>query len=166
MRMFISLGSNIEPEANLARALRELRHRFLVVAVSPAYRTAPVGDPDQPDFLNLAVELASDAHPLLVHRELRTIENLLGRRRDPARPSGPRTIDLDLVLADGIAGRFGDLELPSVLIERQAFVAVPLADLAPDLPHPVIGMSISALARAAVARGLCPPERLPVELSP
>ena len=53
MRMFVSLGSNIEPRQNLTRALAELRRRFRVTAVSPVYRTAPVGDANQPDFWNL-----------------------------------------------------------------------------------------------------------------
>ncbi|MDD5562278.1 MAG: 2-amino-4-hydroxy-6-hydroxymethyldihydropteridine diphosphokinase [Thermoanaerobaculaceae bacterium] len=164
MRMFLSIGSNVEPRKNLGLALEELRRRFDVVAVSPVYRTAPVGDTDQPDFWNLAAELATDEPPGQVHRALRAIEDALGRRREPARPFGPRTIDLDLVLADGLAGRFGDLDLPSVLVQREAFVAVPLADLAPDFPHPLLRTTIGELARAASAAASHPPEPLDVEL--
>ena len=164
MRMFLSIGSNVEPRKNLALALVELARRFEVVAVSPAYRTAPVGDADQPDFWNLAAELATEETPQRVHRELRAIENALGRRRDPARPFGPRTVDLDLVLAGGLAGRFGDLELPSALVQREAFVAVPLADIAPEFPHPLLGTTMAELARAALATAASPPEPLDVEL--
>ena len=166
MRMFLSIGSNVEPRKNLALALGELARRFRLVAVSGVYRTAPVGDTDQPDFWNLAAELATDEPPQWVHGELRAIEDALGRRRDPSRPFGPRTIDLDLVLADGLTGRFGELELPSGLVQREAFVAVPLAEIAPEFPHPLLGATLGELARAALARTPAPPEPLAVELVP
>jgi 2-amino-4-hydroxy-6-hydroxymethyldihydropteridine diphosphokinase len=165
MRMFISLGSNIEPRQNLARALTELRRRFRVTAVSPVYRTAPVGDPDQPDFWNLAVEMDNDEPPQKVQGALRFIEEILGRHRDLQRPYGPRTVDLDLVLVEGLAGSFGAVELPSPLVAKEPFVAVPLADLAPALPHPVLKISLGELARSLVARNPHPPQLLPVELT-
>jgi len=155
--MYLCLGSNIEPRRHLARAVAELRLRFDVVAVSRTYRTAPVGDTKQADFFNLAACIDTDLPPGDVQEELRAIESLLGRRRDPRRPSGPRTADLDLVLVPGVVGRFGRLELPSPLVEREAFVAIPLADLAPELPHPVAGTSLREVAQAAAARSSRPP---------
>jgi 2-amino-4-hydroxy-6-hydroxymethyldihydropteridine diphosphokinase len=166
MRMFVSLGSNVEPSRHLGLALAELRRRFTVAAVSPVYRTAPVGDPDQPDFLNLAVELASEEPPQKVQAALRYIEALLGRRRDPERPSGPRTVDLDLVLVEGLRGTFGNLDLPSPLVAKEPFVAVPLADLAPDLLHPVVSVPLGELARSLVAAAVHPPRRVDAELEP
>lgn len=165
MRMFVSLGSNVDPQQNLGRAIAELRRRFPVAATSSVYRTTPVGDPDQPDFWNLAAELECDLAPDEVQRQLRTIENLLGRRRDPQRPYGPRTVDLDLVLVPGLVGRFGTLELPSPLVEREAFVAVPLAEIAPDVMHPVLLTPLKGLARAAAERSSPPPKALAVELT-
>jgi 2-amino-4-hydroxy-6-hydroxymethyldihydropteridine diphosphokinase len=165
MRMFISLGSNIEPRLNLARALAELRRRFRVIAVSPVYRTAPVGDSDQPDFWNLAVEMDNDEPPQKVQGALRFIEEILGRHRDVQRPFGPRTVDLDLVLVEALAGSFGAVELPSPLVAKEAFVAVPLADLAPDLLHPVLKISLGELARTLVAKDRHPPQQLPMELT-
>ena len=164
MRMFVSLGSNIRPRHHLPLAVAELRRRFQVVAVSPAYRTAPVGDEDQADFLNLAVELASDLTPERAQAALHDIEQILGRERDATRRFGPRTIDLDLVLVAGTVGRFGSLELPSPLLAREPFVAVPVADLAPELVHPVLGVSLSEVARAALAGSATPPEPIEMEL--
>jgi len=166
MRMFVLLGSNIQPRAHLARAVAELREAFEVVAESPVYRTAPVGDPDQDDFWNLAVEIDSELRPPEVQARLRAIERQLGRRRDPARPSGPRTADLDLVLVPGVEGRFDRLELPSPLLLREAFVAVPLADLAPQLPHPVTGVPLRSIAAETVASATRPPRRVAGGLAP
>ncbi len=166
MRMFVSLGSNVEPQRNLGLAIAALRRRFRVAGVSAAYRTVPVGDLDQPDFWNLAAELDSDEPPQEVQAALRDIEASLGRRRDPARPFGPRTVDLDLVLADGSCGNFEGLELPSPLVASQPFVAVPLAELAPDFVHPLLHTRLGFLARSLVADAQRPPQRLDVELEP
>lgn len=163
MRMFVSIGSNIEPRHNLTRALTELRRRFRVTAVSPVYRTAPVGDANQPDFWNLAVEIEND-EPQKVPGALRFIEEILGRHRDPQRPYGPRSVDLDLVLVEGLAGNFGAVELPSPLVAKESFVAVPLADLAPALSHPVLKITLAELARTLVAKDPLPPRPLAVEL--
>ncbi len=160
MRMFVSLGSNVEPRVNLSRALAELRRRFKVVAVSSTYLTAPVGDRQQPDFWNLAAEFDCDESPTKVHAVLRYIEALLGRRRDPERPFGPRTVDLDLVLVEGMTGSFGNLDLPSPLVAKEPFVAVPLADIAPEVVHPVLQIPVRELARALVAAAPHPPQRL------
>jgi 2-amino-4-hydroxy-6-hydroxymethyldihydropteridine diphosphokinase len=164
MRMFVSLGSNIEPLLNLGRALAELRRRFKVVAVSPVYRTEPVGDPNQADFWNLAVELDSDEPPQKVYGALQFIEALLGRHRDPERPYGPRIVDLDLVFVEGLSGSYGGLELPSPLIAKELFVVVPLADLAPGLPHPLLKVSLGELARSLMVGASHPPRVLDVEL--
>jgi 2-amino-4-hydroxy-6-hydroxymethyldihydropteridine diphosphokinase len=165
MRMFILLGSNVEPRQNLVRALAELRRRFKVTAVSPVYRTAPVGDANQPDFWNLAVEMDNDEPPQKVQGALRFIEEILGRHRDPQRPYGPRTVDLDLVLVEGLAGSFGALELPSPLVAKESFVAVPLADLAPKLSHPLLNITLGELARALVTKDPHAPRSLAVELT-
>jgi 2-amino-4-hydroxy-6-hydroxymethyldihydropteridine diphosphokinase len=165
MRVFVSLGSNIEPRRNLVLALGELRRRFVVPAVSPVYLTAPVGDVEQPDFWNLVAELETDREPEVVQSELREIEDLLGRTRDPRRPYGPRTVDLDLVLAPGRTGLFGTLELPSPLLARSSFLAVPLADLAPDESHPLLGVPMKELARSLAAADRRPPRPLGVELA-
>jgi 2-amino-4-hydroxy-6-hydroxymethyldihydropteridine diphosphokinase len=164
-RAFILLGSNIAPRDSLARATAALLDRFHVVARSPVYLTAPVGDREQDDFWNLAVEVESDGDPESLQAELHAIEDRLGRQRDPARPNGPRTVDLDLVFVEGLYGRFGGLELPSPLLAHEAFAAVPLADLAGDLRHPSLGIDLAELARRNAAAAARPPRRLAVEVA-
>lgn len=159
-RTFVSVGSNIQPERHVALAVRTMRERFGPLELSPLYRTAPAGDPDQPYFWNLAVCFSCDREPESVQGELHAIEDALGRMRDAARPLGPRTVDLDLVLMEGRTGAFGGFRLPSPHLETDSFVAVPVADLAPDLVHPVLGLTMSEIARRTIARGGEPPSRL------
>jgi 2-amino-4-hydroxy-6-hydroxymethyldihydropteridine diphosphokinase len=162
-RMVISLGSNIDPRTNLAAAVAAIARRFDLRAVSPTYRTAPVGEADQPDFWNLAVEIDAEEPPTEVQADLHRIEDELGRHRDPLHPYGPRAIDLDLVLVEGVAGTVGGLELPSPLLAREAFVALPVADLLPRLPHPTLSVPMAEVARRALAACERPPRLLPGE---
>lgn len=156
-RAFVLFGSNIAPFEHLAWALAELRASFDVVTTSPPFWTAPVGDTDQEDFINACIEIRTDAGPDAIHERLREIERRLGRRRNPARPFGPRTVDLDLVLIEGLAGEFGELKLPSPLLEREAFVAVPLAALAPEIVPPGARRNLASIAQEAIARCTRPP---------
>jgi len=165
-RAYVLLGSNIQPEDNIRRALSELSRRFLVVAISPAFETEPVGDPHQPRFWNLAVELQAEGDPIALHASLRDIEHTMGRQRDPDRPFGPRSIDLDLILLEGFAGTFGPVTLPSPQLHREAFVAVPVAALAPDFVHPELGLSLQDVARMTLGPDVHRPVQLPVELRP
>ena len=162
--MYLSLGSNLEPQRHLAWALAELRRAFTVTGVSAVYLTAPVGDSDQPDFWNLAVAIDTDLEPTDVGRLLREIESGAGRERDPLRRNGPRTLDVDLVL---VAGRHGEVDghvLPSPQVAQDAFVAVPLADLDPYLLHPLLGERVKDIAARLVAGSIRPPQRLEVLL--
>jgi 2-amino-4-hydroxy-6-hydroxymethyldihydropteridine diphosphokinase len=146
--VFIALGSNIEPESNLPEAVRLLAERFRVRAVSRVYRTAPLGLTAQADFLNAAVLVETDLPPLaLKYDVLRPIEASLGRVRG-ADKNAPRTIDLDIAL-------YGDLILddpahritiPDPEITTRAYLALPLADLAPDFVHPLAGRRLSEIA--------------------
>lgn len=164
-RAFILFGSNIAPFENLSRALTELKASFDVVAVSPPFLTAPVGDTEQEDFINVAIEVRTDWEPGTIHQRLREIERCLGRRRDPARRFGPRSVDLDLVLIEGVAGSFGELKLPSPLLEGEAFVAVPLAALAPEVVPPGLKSNLATIAERTIAHCARPP-RLATEVTP
>jgi 2-amino-4-hydroxy-6-hydroxymethyldihydropteridine diphosphokinase len=146
--VLIALGSNIEPEENLPRAISLLSRECLVEAVSPVYAAEPVGSPEAPMFLNAAVRIRTDLTPQeLKYGVLRPLEEKLGRRRSADR-NAPRTIDLDialfgsLVIDDPARG----LVIPDPEIGTCAHLAVPLADREPLLRHPVSGETLAELA--------------------
>lgn len=165
--VFITLGSNVEPVANLRRAVAMLsQNRHLVLrAVSSVYESPAVNAAggfaeEQPRFLNAAALLESDGHysPLQIkYNMLRFMELCLGRERS-ADKYAPRPIDLDLVLhGDAVIAR-PVLMLPDPDILTRAHVAQPLAELAPDFVHPLTGQTLAAIAAALPAPQLvrCP----------
>lgn len=146
---FISLGSNIQPAHNLARAVSLLRQQADVLAVSHAYRTPPQGFHDQADFLNCAVQLRTPLTPFaLKHEVLAQIERELKRVRDPNNKNAPRTIDLDISLWNNDILDYGEKpwHIPDSDILRFAHVAVPLAEIAPDYLHPLDGHTLAHIA--------------------
>lgn len=155
--VLITLGSNIDPRVNLPRAVALLGEAVIVRAVSPVYESAPVAadgslNPAQSSFLNAAVLAETDLPPLPLKMDvLRGIEARLGRVRT-ADKFAPRPIDLDLalygdwVVNDSAAG----LILPDPDILTRAHVALPLADLAPDMVHPLTGQTLAAIAARLV----------------
>jgi 2-amino-4-hydroxy-6-hydroxymethyldihydropteridine diphosphokinase len=145
MHVYLSLGSNIEPEPHLDAALDELRERFGDIEISPAYRFAAVGF-DGPDFVNLAVGLDTDLDPVALNDWLHALEDRHGRRRDVPRFSS-RTLDIDIVFyGDRVVHGPGNLEVPRAELEH-AFVLQPLADIAAEVTHPGSGLSIAQLWR-------------------
>jgi len=150
-RVYLSLGSNIEPQKNLAAATAELRERFGAITVSPIYRFAAVGF-DGPDFLNLAVGIDTNLEPEALNDWLHALEARHGRRRDVPRYSS-RTLDVDIVLyGERVIKGAGNLEVPRAEL-MQTFVLQPLVDIAPDALHPTLHKSIADLWASGAASG-------------
>ncbi len=150
-RVYLSLGSNQQPEQHLRAALEALRERFGAIEVSAAYRTPAVGF-DGPAFVNLAVALDTGLVAGELDAWLHALEDRQGRRRDVPRFSS-RTLDLDIVFyGDEVIEGPGHLQVPRDEL-KHAFVLRPLAELAPAFRHPVTGVSLGALWDAHPARG-------------
>ncbi len=145
-RIYLSLGSNLDRERHLREAVAALRTHFGELALSPVYENAPVGF-EGPDFYNLVVafDSALDVHE--VAAVLRRIEAAAGRDRSQPRFSS-RSLDVDLLLyGDAVRDEPG-LVLPRPEILSYAFVLRPLADLAPQLVHPVRQQTMATLWKA------------------
>jgi 2-amino-4-hydroxy-6-hydroxymethyldihydropteridine diphosphokinase len=150
-RVVLSLGSNVAKEHNLPAAVVLLRQISQVTAVAPVYETAPTGLLEQPNFFNTAVLLHTPLTPAQIKDDLiAAIESALQRVRQTDK-NAPRTIDVDLALynddvLDYVAQDGRSRHLPDPDILRFAHVALPIADLLPDLPHPETGEPLAAIA--------------------
>jgi 2-amino-4-hydroxy-6-hydroxymethyldihydropteridine diphosphokinase len=134
LRVYLGLGSNLGARAhNLARALLRLALEpgIELARLSPVYETAPWGVTDQPNFLNMAAEVRTVLAPLELLGRAKEIERAVGRQ--PGVRWGPRVVDIDLLVALGVALASDDLTLPHPHLAERQFVLVPLADIAPDV---------------------------------
>ena len=150
-RVYVSIGSNVEPEPHVRSAIRALRAGFGPLIVSPVYRSRAVGF-DGDDFLNLVVGFDTARDPGAVQAGLRRIEADNGRVRGAAR-FAPRTLDLDLLTYGDQVIEAEGLSVPRAEIVRYAFVLRPLADIAATERHPVDGRSYAELWAAFDASG-------------
>ncbi|HXH03695.1 MAG TPA: 2-amino-4-hydroxy-6-hydroxymethyldihydropteridine diphosphokinase [Candidatus Competibacteraceae bacterium] len=142
-RVYISIGSNVEPARNVRSCLQALAELFGTLTVSPVYRNKAVGF-EGDDFLNLVVGADTELGVRPLTARLREVEVAHGRRRDAPKFS-PRTLDLDLLLYDDLVLEAGGLQLPRDEITRYAFVLKPLADIAGQERHPIFGRSYAEL---------------------
>jgi 2-amino-4-hydroxy-6-hydroxymethyldihydropteridine diphosphokinase len=141
---YLSLGSNLgNREQNLEEAVRRASTLGRVVAVSSFYETEPVEVTDQPWFLNCVLALETTAEPAQLMRELLRIEHEMGRQRLVKK--GPRSIDIDILLFGDAVVNTPDLTIPHPEMTRRRFVLEPLAEIAPDLLHPVSQKTVTLL---------------------
>ena len=157
---YIGLGANLgNPQQQLAAALARLDavEEVEVLKISAFYRNPPLGPPDQPWYVNAVAQVRTRLEPEELMRVLQQLEQDLGRVRGER--WGPRIIDLDLLLYDGLVMNGPGLVLPHPEMHRRAFVLVPLAEIAPEAWHPVLEKTAGELLGqlAAGPRGLVQP---------
>ena len=152
--VYLSLGSNLDDrEGNLRRALEKLASAEVrVVRVSSIYETEPQDVRQQPWFLNLVAEVETTLFPMQLLNRIRKIEKELGRKRIVAK--GPRTIDIDIVLFGNFVIDTPQLGVPHPRMQDRRFVLEPLAELAPDLRHPVTRRSVREMLAGTVGQAV------------
>jgi 2-amino-4-hydroxy-6-hydroxymethyldihydropteridine diphosphokinase len=154
-RAYIGLGANLQdPPAQLREALRLIGARpgIRVVATSQFYRSAPLGPGEQPDYCNAVCAVDTDLNPDRLLTHLHDVERQMGRERPPQRWA-PRLIDLDLLHFERVKMRTSRITLPHPEMHKRNFVLAPLAEIAPSLELPGLGI-VAELATAIGRDGL------------
>ena len=143
----LSLGSNVgEREENLRTAIAKLAALGELVAVSSFYETEPMEVANQPWFLNCAVSLKTKLMPRQFLSRMLKIEQEMGRHR--SLPKGPRTIDIDILLFGNSVIHTPQLDVPHPALYQRRFVLEPLAEIAPEVRHPVLKRTVRELREA------------------
>jgi 2-amino-4-hydroxy-6-hydroxymethyldihydropteridine diphosphokinase len=149
--VYLGLGSNLgDRRANLEAAIEKLA--LDVKRRSSIYETEPRDFRNQPWFLNQVVEAETDLFPRQLLSHIQKVERDLGRKRTVAK--GPRTIDIDILLYGNGVIKTSDLEIPHPRLAERRFVLEPLAELAPDLRHPVTNQSVRELLSRVAAQSV------------
>ena len=150
---YIALGTNLGNRlANLRAAIAAFAPEIVVTAESHVYETPPWGYEDQPAFLNMVVKAETGLGPESLLKNLKQLEVELGREQNFR--WGPRLIDLDILFYDNMVIDTPPLVIPHPRLHERAFVLVPLADVAPDLIHPIFQKSVSQLLAEVDRQGI------------
>lgn len=140
--VYLGLGSNISPEENLRIGIAELRRRYGDLQISTVYKSVALGF-DGDDFLNVVVQLWSEETPHAMCEEIELIHNLAGRENRGSKWEA-RSLDIDILLYNDLIIDEPPVKVPRSDILKYSFVLRPLAELAPDLVHPVTGKTMLA----------------------
>ncbi len=153
--VYLALGTNLGDRlANLRTAIRSLPPHVQALAQSRIYETPPWGYTEQPFFLNMAIQARTALAPVALLAYLKQIETSMGREKSIH--WGPRLIDLDILFYDDLALNSPSLVIPHPHLHERGFVLAPLADLAPDLEHPLLRRRIRDLLAEVDLTGIRP----------
>lgn len=144
-KAFLLLGSNLGDRAIMLQEAANaiMQHDIKIIRQSGLYETAAWGITDQPSFLNQVVEVETMQDPEALMQTLLQIELSLGRERKER--YGPRSIDIDILFFDALVHHSSVVTIPHPAMQERRFVLAPLAELAPDLLHPVFQQSVREL---------------------
>ena len=144
--VYLSLGSNMgDRQENLDKALEFLSQRLRMGKISSIYDTEPLGDTEQPRFLNLVCQAYTRLEPAALLALAKGIESKLGRT---GKSGSPRPIDIDIILYGDRVVETPELVVPHSRMTERAFVLIPLAEIAPDIVHPVSDKTAKELAES------------------
>lgn len=151
--VYLSLGSNMgERQENLQRAIDYISQRMRIEKKSSIYDTAPLENADQNRFLNMACQVTTSIPVTMLLSLFKGIENKMGRVPGP--PNRPRPIDIDILFYGDDIMDTPELKIPHPRMLERAFVLVPLAEIAPDLVHPVQKHTIKELLTIVQSKGI------------
>ena len=151
--VYVALGSNLGDRAqNLHNAITLLSSKVVVEELSPIYETEPHYITSQPSFYNAVLRAKTDLSPEDMLIFLKGVEEKVGRTATFR--NGPRVIDLDILMYDDVCMNTPVLEIPHPRMHERAFVLTPLADIAPDLVHPRLRITMRDLLQKISVRGV------------